>query len=61
MIKLIKDLIVWLLEKIYFDYSKDQIVAILEIIYKYNPLFILKKDQELIVKIDQHLKKFIKI
>jgi hypothetical protein len=52
---------VWLLEKIYFDYSKDQVVAILEIIYKYNPLFILKKDQELIVKIDQHLKKFIKI
>ena len=26
LIKIIKDLIVWLLEKINFDYSKDQII-----------------------------------
>jgi len=58
-LKLLKDNLSWLLEKYKYDYSKEQLVKILDIIQDYHELFVKPNNPQLKVKLDGQLQLFI--
>ena len=58
-LKLIKETLIWFLEKYKYDYTEDQVVKVLDIIKKYHTVFVKCSNPQLKIKIDQCLQKFI--
>lgn len=51
-LKLIKDTLIWLLEKYKYDYTEDQVLKVLDMIKKYHTVFVKCSNPQLKIKID---------
>lgn len=58
-LKLIKDTMIWLLEKYKYDYSQQHVLKILDMIKKNHSVFIKCSNPHLKVKIDLSLQQFL--
>lgn len=58
-LKLLKDNLSWLLEKFKYEFSEEQVLKILTMVFEYHELFVKPNNPQLKVKLDAQLQQFL--
>ena len=58
-LKIIKDNLSWLLEKYKYDFTQEQVLKVLDLIYEYHDMFVKPNNPQLKIKLDVQLQKFL--